>query len=67
MSLALDSGLAESAHAEAAGAPLEDTFPPELVESIASKLLRFTRDEDEDEIARKIIGEVLASYRPAWR
>ena len=43
------------------GAP-EMPLPPELVEFVACELLRFTRDEDEAEVATRIIGEVLRQF-----
>jgi len=36
----------------------DEEFPTDLVDYIASELLRFTRNEDEDEVARRIIREV---------
>jgi hypothetical protein len=43
--------------------PKEDEYPADLVDLVASELLRFTRNEDEDEIARKIIREVFHRLR----
>ena len=34
--------------------------PPDLVEFVAIELLRFNRNEDEEEVARRIIREVLS-------
>jgi hypothetical protein len=44
-----------------AGAP--DSIPAELIEEITLRLLRFTRDDLEDEYARNLIRLVLRYYR----
>jgi hypothetical protein len=46
---------------EGAGAPENENSY--LVDFVARELLRFTRNEDEDEVARRIIKEVIRQTR----
>lgn len=48
--------------ADSVGAGAPSDIPTDLVEEVAVRLLRFTRDEPEDEYARDLIRLVLRRY-----
>jgi hypothetical protein len=53
-----------TASAGDAGAPAEEIeITPEMVEEVACGLLRFSREEDEDRVAREILRKVFRLYK----